>query len=416
MSIKIYNKRGNINYKERKLLKELEEALEKKALKDPTVLEKFKTADNYDELVHLHSEYCIDDATILSEKPNAPAEPSAASATPKTAAEEKASGEGGAAMDPMNEANPIVRPYVLQDSFEGSKKPPVGGQPNISEPTSYDEAFRLPDEDLDPKARKERLKEEAAKKSGGLGSAPSGGGAPPKKEGGINPAFDELTNARKKKQTRRFAKYIVQIVALGLENGYIWWVTKDINEAKLAEYELANKIIPEHMSWGITLSNEQEVTIRQFFEIQCATAKANAPVSQDDQDELADALADVLEEKGIAPTPTQNLIIVALGVVAKKALPALTQKSQTDIILNRLFDMAKKEKQARGEHIVNPENHQRNRAQNPEPGTQNTEQAEPGMQNGETDQQPGGDGMEGEPVTERHLTVVKENLPGEDEE
>ena len=54
----------------------------------------------------------------------------------------------------------------------------------------------------------------------------------------VNPYFDDQSNALKKKQTKRFAKYITAFVCFALEKGYVWFATKDINEAKMIEYEL----------------------------------------------------------------------------------------------------------------------------------------------------------------------------------
>ena len=353
MSYKIYKKRGAPNYKETKLIRQLEPALEKLSANDPEFAKNFKSAETFEELQALHSQYCIDDAVILSETPNKDMSEKTSSTDTTSTSDSgiKFQNPETPTEDPMNRANPIIRDHVLNDTFsaEGTKRPDVGGQPNLSEPTSYDEAFKLPDDELDPKERREKQKSDAAANKSNDGN--SGGGGNKRSSDSLNPAFDDMSQQRKNKQTKRFAKYIVEFFAMGLEMGYVWFVTKDINDLKIAEYELKDKIDPEHLELVMSLTEEQQVTIRQFFQMQCAQAQVASKVSDEDKSELADALADVLMEKGFAPTPMQSLMMVMGQILVSKALPAFVQVQQNNSILNQLFTMRAEAKKEQGEVV-----------------------------------------------------------------
>lgn len=351
MDFKVYNKRGAANYKERNLLKQLEPALEKLASEDPNFVSSFKTATSYEELQALHAKYCITDAEIISEiKNDAPAN-NKNETTSDSDSSIKFDNPEEPLEDPMNRANPKIRDYVLNDSFspEANKNPEAGGTPNLEEPTSYEDAFKLPDDELDPKELKEKQRAEANQNKTNASNNNGGGNAGPKTNGAVNPAFDEMSQQRKNKQTKRFAKYIVEFFAMALETGYVWFITKDINDLKLAEYELKDKIDPDHLELVMQLTEEQEVTIRQFFQLQCSNAVANSKISKDEREELTEVLADVLMEKGFAPTPMQSLLMVAGQIVVSKGLTAFVAVQQNNSILNQLFAMRADTKAEQGE-------------------------------------------------------------------
>lgn len=344
--MKIYNKKGPVNYKERRLIRALETELDKLIQKDPAFEASFKTANSFEELSRLHNQYCVTDAEIISETKN-----DTMADTEKTGADSTAT-----RTDPLNDKNPIVRDYVLNDSMapDAGDKKPQGT--TFEEPKNYEEAFRLPDYDIfGADKKKEQPKNDGNNNNSGNNNNNSGNNNNNNKSGntsgnqqqpkgpGFNPAFDELTQAKKVKQTRRFAKNIVAAVCTGLEMGYVWWITKDINEAKLIEYQMEDSIDLELL---VNLEADQETTIRQFFQSMCAHAEAGKAVPLDDQEELADALADVLIEKGIAPTPTQTLFITGLRIVGLKVLEALAISNSINKVLQRGFLMKSREKKA----------------------------------------------------------------------
>lgn len=331
MRFKIINKRGKPNWKEKKLLKELEPIIERKLLTDSNFASNFRPVNSYEDLQKLHSLYCTENAQIISE------EPIIKNTTMQNDNETILSNEKeinlketrtkldetetkSSFVDPFNEEEPIIRDYVLKGD-EYSKQPINQVNNNnttfFNEPTSFDDAFNIPDLDDD--------KSQVSSSNNGGGNNNSNNNnnstkeAPKPKQQPVNPYFDDQSNQNKRKQTKRFAKYITGFVCFALEKGYVWFTTKDINEAKMIEYELKGDF---DVSLMVTLDSETRVTAKEFFRKMCSDAIVASKISQDDQDELSDALADVLMEKGIAPTPMQTLLMVSGQILAKQVTNA----------------------------------------------------------------------------------------------
>lgn len=329
---KIFSRRGKPNWKEKKLLQDLEPILERKLATDSNFAANFRPVSSLDELQKLHSIYCTENAQIISE------EPINKNTTMKNEYETVLSNEKeinlketrtkldetetkSSFSDPFNEEEPIIRDYVLKGD-EYSKQPlnnQVDNNFMFNEPTNFDDAFAIPDLDED----KSQLGGNNSNNNGGNNSGNNGGSRnEPKnnpKPQPVNPYFDDQSNQNKKKQTKRFAKYITGFVCFALEKGYVWFTTKDINEAKMIEYELKGDF---DVSLMVTLDSETRVTAKEFFRKMCTDAIIASKISQDDQDELSDALADVLMEKGIAPTPMQTLLMVSGQILAKQVTNA----------------------------------------------------------------------------------------------
>ena len=142
------------------------------------------------------------------------------------------------------------------------------------------------------------------------------------------------------------AKYIVKVVVTLLEKGFVWWTTKDINEAKLIELELKGEV---DLSVLFALSETEQQTAREFFAKMCSDAIAGSKVSEDDQEELTDALFEVLIEKGIAPTPMQNLALVGFQIVGAKLLTALGLSAMSNSILAGLKENHKQSMETEAE-------------------------------------------------------------------
>lgn len=337
--IKIYksNTRGNLDYKLKKLVRELEPIIERKMITDPNFASTFRAATTPEELQRLHSVHCAETATILSEIKNEPninlsnmENESHNSENNKPS--ETGSGAQKKVIDPINEAEPIIRDYVLQDdAYEKKSSIPSAGaradEPlSFNEPMSFQEAFDIPlDANEDPKLGDKKEGEQKQQNSTQNNTQQSA----PKKEP-VNPYFDDQSNQNKKKQTKRMAKYIVKVVVTLLEKGFVWWTTKDINEAKLIELELKGEI---DLNVLFALSETEQQTAREFFARMCKDAIAGSKVEEDDILELTDALFEVLIEKGIAPTPMQNLALVSLQIVGAKVITALGLSAMTNSIL-----------------------------------------------------------------------------------
>lgn len=238
----------------------------------------------------------------------------------------------GREVDELNNAEPVINSYVMDEGFASSDKPKYEQKKIFEEPTSHDEAFLFP-EDIEvgkEKEAKDKAKKEPAYKK------PKVEAKPP-----LNPDFDEMSNAKKKKQTRLFAKFIVEGVCKLAEKGFIWFATKDTNEAKLMEYEISNEI---DLGLLLTLEEGQQITIKKWFEGMNLSAEQIAVIGQEDKDDLSDALAEVLMEKGFAPTPMQQLIIVSVKIfLVDKGLQLLDHKMKVGAVISQLKIMRAEE-------------------------------------------------------------------------
>lgn len=336
--MKIYNKRGNKNYKEKRLLKDLEAYIQKKILEDPNFDKEFIPATNYSELEKMHSKYIVEDAEMIEGNKSVKAKDNFENNEEidnnmarknedvqdveftETKTESKGS-SNSAFIDPFNREEPIVRDYVMNGGFKEEAKSEQPQKTFFDEPTSFDEAFEIPEDgeetDSKPKAEKTEKRERPT-------SEP------------LNPNFDEMSAGKKKRSTKKFAKYIVEAVATLSEKGFIWYANKDINESKLTEYEMTGEM---DLSLLVTLEDGQEVTVKQFFQVQCSKAEMLSKWTEDQKEDLSSALSEVMMEKGIAPTPTQELILVTLTILGGQAMTLLTLKSQTNSLLNQLRTM-----------------------------------------------------------------------------
>lgn len=344
--IKIYSSstRGNVHYSLKKLIRELEPIIERKMITDPNFAAQFRTATTPEELQRLHSVYCAENATIISETKNETTTNSSNMGNETTTSDDNKSSETASGaqnkqiIDPINEAEPVIRDYVLQDDAYEKKSsiPSPDAQNsqalNFGEPMNFQEAFDIPADDNDDPKLGNKKEGDQKQSSANNSSQNNTQQAAPKKEP-VNPYFDEQSNKQKNKQTRRMAKYIVKVVVTLLEKGFVWWTTKDINEAKLIELELKGEV---DLNVLLTLSETEQQTAREFFARMCKDAIAGSKVEPDDIAELEDSLFEVLIEEGIAPTPMQNLALVSLQIVGAKVLTALGLSAMTNSILSGL--------------------------------------------------------------------------------
>jgi len=197
----------------------------------------------------------------------------------------------------------------------------------FEEPTSFEEAFVIPDDEDDS------VEEAKSAPKQNLNAT----SREPKRREPVNPNFEEMSSGKQKKSTQKFARYIVEAVSVVSEKGFVWFANKDINDAKLAEYEMTEDM---DLSILVTLDTGQDVTVKQFFQSQCLKAEELAQWTTEQKNDLSNALAEVLLEKGIAPTPTQELMLVAATIIGGQAMTLMTLKSQTTSLLSQLRMMS----------------------------------------------------------------------------
>ena len=348
MSIVIYTKKGKRSYKENRLIDKIKPIIEKQLEENPSLTGNFRPATNFQELQSLHDMYTSDDVEFeelngekkQDEKTNKMAKgkndleeevftEDELLTDSKDLVNEDDDDEYNDFVDPFNREEPIVRDYVT----DGVSMEPGGdvrntGQSDFEEPNSFDEAFELPSDDnqLTEKTRnnQEQGRPQREKQER------------PQREAPVNPDFDEMSSGKKKRSTKKFAKYIVETVCMLSEKGFTWFANKDINEAKLTEYELSGEM---DLSLLVTLEDGQEVTVKQFFQVQCLKAEQLAVIDSEEKEDLALALAEVLMEKGVGPTPTQELMLIAFKIFGGQAITLFTLKSQSNALLMQLRAM-----------------------------------------------------------------------------
>ena len=375
--MKIYIKRGNKNYKERRMLDQLESVLAEKFAQDPSF--KVVPATNFKELSTLYSTHVVEpaeevDYTEIKEetenKDNTTQDMAKKDETELDTQEAVESTEtttdGGQFVDPFNRKEPIVRDYVFGDkSIEKGGKTPDKAfnstQTSFSEPQNFDEAFVIPDDDEDDSkdnnSSKKTSSNTSTTKSEKSNSEP------------VNPHWNEMKGSMQKKKTKKFAKYIVEAVATLQQKGFVYYANKDINEAKLTEYELEGLM---DLSLLVALEDGQEVTVKQFFQVQCQKAEELSHLSKEQKEDITDSLTEVLMEKGAGPTPTQELMLVTLTIIGGQALTLMTLKSQTNSLLAQLKAMNQEDGASQG--YEEPWHQQQTEMESQEPQSQPTPQ------------------------------------------
>jgi hypothetical protein len=334
--MKLYNKKGKRNYKEVRLIKELEKELQSRIDKgDHTIVHNFQPADTFEQLQSLHAQYTSKDVQFeeVNDKTDTKLNADNMSKQDEDIIDtnDDLMDDDSSFIDPFNRQEPTTYDYTNDGGFSKESTPKNTGQVDFAEPMSFDEAFELPTEGQD-----DEPVEKDAKGSNQKQSEPKEKRAQGKKEDPWNPSFDDMSSGNQKKSTKKFAKYIVEAVCALAEKGFVWYANKDINEAKLTEYELNGEM---NLSILVTLENGQDATVKQFFQQQCIAAEQLAKFEDEEKKDMAEALAAVLLEKGIAPTATQELMIVVGGVLVKKGAILLSLKSQTNSLLTQLRAM-----------------------------------------------------------------------------
>jgi hypothetical protein len=320
MALKIYSKLGKLNYKEKKLVSQLQEVFAKKLEENPSFT--IEPATNYNELQNMFYQYGVDDAKFEDIKPEKGGKTESTKETSSPFDD-----DDDTFVDPMNREEPIVRDYVMNNEFGGgASTSTTTQQTEFGEPMSFEESFQFPTEE--PTENGGGQRGQATNQNQNVEKRP--------KQAPINPEFDEMSNGRKRKSTKKFAKYIVSAVAMLQERGFEWYATKDINEPKLLEYELNNEM---DLSLLLSLEDGQNITVKQFFLSQCEVAKQLSKIDEGKLQDLSEVLAEVMMEKGVAPTPQQELMLIGGSILAEQVLKMIAFNSQIKGVLNQLRDM-----------------------------------------------------------------------------
>ena len=107
----------------------------------------------------------------------------------------------------------------------------------------------------------------------------------------------------------------------------------------------------------LTLDDGQQATVREWFGQKVNDAQTLFKVSETDKSDLIDSLYEVMLEKGVAPTPMQELIINAVKTfVLDMGLKALGLSAQINNVLGQLKSMKANTMEANFEEEANFEN------------------------------------------------------------
>lgn len=355
MAIKVYLKKGNLNYKERRYIAAIQKNLEAKGVQ----AQDFNPATNFSELEALHNTYGAEEIEFeeIGERETKTNSSSAEGDSEDSDTYEKHKEFRDSSMpqntsnvpsnetivDPFNKAEPIVRDYVMSGGLEDPNEPKKTNQTTFNEPTTWGDSFELPSG-------------EGGTKISGGGSSNGGNNKknPSLLNGGkkdsekpktppFNEALEGVSQARKRKSTKKMATAIVYGVCKLAEFGCVYWVTKDITEDKLIEYEINDTM---DLQMLLALDENQQITVRNWFAMQVKNANNELKVTEAEKRDMADSLYEVLLEKGIAPTPTQELMIDAVGaLVMGLGLKAFAMQKQIASVLAQLTAMRKEQKE-----------------------------------------------------------------------
>lgn len=339
--MKVYLKKGAPNYKEKRLIDAIKKAVTEKLEKDSSFT--FEPAKNFDELKTLHGELCIENTEyeeIKEEKNEVESSTEnthekfrdgIADTIDKSAPEQKK-----AFIDPFNDAEPVVRGYVADNGFKESGSENETKKTTFEEPNSFEESFQMPSSE-DEKGDTKSTFESKTKKDN-------------TKPAPINPRFDDMDTGKKKRSTKKFARLIVEGVCLLAEKGCIWWTTKDITPEKLAEYQINDTM---DLNLLLTLENNQKQPVIEWFKDRNIEAQTLFKINDTDKNDLIDSLYEVMLEKGVAPTPMQELIINAVKtLVLDMGLKAYQFGAQIKGVLSQLTEMHEYNKQMSSEQNV----------------------------------------------------------------
>jgi hypothetical protein len=90
----------------------------------------------------------------------------------------------------------------------------------------------------------------------------------------------------------------------------------------------------------LTLEHGQQITVREWFKSKCGEAEVVFKVSKEDKDDLIESLFEVMMEKGISPTPMQELMInAAKTFILDMGIKAWMMNREIKNVLAQLKDL-----------------------------------------------------------------------------
>lgn len=315
MKLKLYNKLGKQNWKEKRFVEGITEKLLEQSQTDPSVLQNITPVNSIEELEAWYKKLTAQSV----EFEEMPKESEQSKPNDMTDTEKKPKSP-----DPFNRQEPNVRDYVLKDNFSPDNDTSSNIKSQYSEPLNFDDAFHIP---TDEEIAQTNNTQSNTRPSGGNNSG-SNFNTPRSSGGG-----DEVDPARARRRSKRFAKQIVEMTCMALEIGFVWYCSKDINENKLAEYELTGEM---DLSLLLDMPDGDQMTVKEFFMQQLGGIVEDSKIEKEDREELTDALTEVFIERNIAPKPEWELALCGLAIAGKQTLKAVARSKQINGLIEQL--------------------------------------------------------------------------------
>lgn len=300
----IYQKRGNLNYKERKLIEEIKQ----KIASNPEIESTIAPALDFEELKSLHNQLTAPDIEfedVIDDTETIPV------------SEEKTSKPF---VDPLNREEPNVREYVMEDKFDPFADFSQSNKSEYSEPENYSQAFDIPDPE--EKAENVRSRPQQNQRTERPQARP---------QSNSSSSGDDSPKDRRK--SKRFAGTVVNTICNLFEVGFVWYATKDINEQKLAEYEMSGEM---DLSVLVELPDGSEATIKQFFLNQLEAITVASKIDKEKREDLIDALTELFIEKNIQPSASYDVALSGVSLLAEQTIKLMMITSTNNSILNQL--------------------------------------------------------------------------------
>ena len=299
----IYQKRGNLNYKERKLI----DSIKEKLTSNPEMESTFTPAQDFEELQSLHNKLTAPEVEFEEVDDSIIPEP-----------EEKTSKPF---IDPLNREEPNVRDYVMEDKFDPFADFSQSKKSEYSEPQNYSQAFDIPDPDDFKNENVNTGSKQQNQRSERVQSRPQSNSG----------SSDDSPKDRRK--SKRFAGTVVNTICNLFEVGFVWYATKDINEQKLAEYEMSGEM---DLSVLVELPDGSEATIKQFFLNQLDAITVASKIDKEKREDLIDALTELFIEKNIQPSASYDVALSGISLLAEQTIKLFMITSTNNSILAQL--------------------------------------------------------------------------------
>lgn len=247
-------------------------------------------------------------------------------------------------LDEMATKNVNTRDYVLEDGMsksDGKKYLDFDGnkieKDFSNEPKDWDEAFKIPEPDEkeifidnDDNGFTSTTSGGRSSSSGFKGGSTNSSSKNTSNQRPMNPHSEDLSKGKQRRNAKRMATIAVDLLSKVSEITFVYFCNKNITHEKLIELQDEGLI---DLDFLIELEQGQAQPIRIFFMNQRLQAEELAKLSQDDKDDIIEALTEVIMEKGIALTPLQQLGLTVASIGVKQIISGYALSSMNKGIL-----------------------------------------------------------------------------------